>query len=354
MGVQYDSYAALNAVGADSQVSELTLYAVWKTNITFDANGGILAGGVTDSEKALVGYERGSVNYNVNQSISTGLIGNRMGYTFVGWNTKQDGTGTSIESYGPVTGPITFYALYYKSDYSYTGAVQVFTVPINGWYLIQCWGASGGGARTAPSGAGYGGYSSGEVYLQAGMQLYVYVGGTGSTIYGGFNGGGTSRDPGGQGGGGATDVRISTSLSDRLIVAGGGGGSDNINGDGGRGGDGGGLTGGSGTGGTGDGNGATQSEGYALGQGGNGTYLDGGAGGGGYYGGMGATHNNGCGGGGSGYISGFPGCSIHYSGITFRNAQMIMGNRNMPDWNGESMVGVYGNGHARITLVSTN
>ena len=38
-GVQYDSYAALNAVGADSGVSVLTLYANWKTNVTFDANG---------------------------------------------------------------------------------------------------------------------------------------------------------------------------------------------------------------------------------------------------------------------------------------------------------------------------
>ena len=329
------------------------MYANWKTNVTFDANGGVLAGGVTDAEKAAVGRSNVVISYNVNQTISTGLIGNRAGYTFVGWNTKSDGTGISIDSYGKVTGPVTFFALYYKSDYNFTGNVQTFTVPLSGWYQIECWGASGGGARTAPSGAGYGGYSSGETYLQAGTTLYIYVGGSGGTIVGGYNGGGNSHEPGGQGGGGATDVRINTSLSGRIIIAGGGGGSDNINDDGGRGGDGGGLTGGNATGGVGDGIGGTQSSGFALGQGGNGTYLDGGGGGGGYYGGQGATNNNGCGGGGSGYISGFPGCSNHYSGIVFRNVQMIMGNRSMPNWNGETMVGVYGNGHARVTLLST-
>lgn len=336
-----------------SSVDLLTLYARWQTQVTFDANGGVLAGGATDAERALAGRSSGSITYTVNQTASTGLIGNRSGYTFVQWNTSPDGSGINILDYGPVTGPVTFHAVYYKSDYPYTGSVQTFTVPIDGWYRIQCWGASGGGYRTVPSGAGFGGYAVSEFWLEAGTVMQVYVGGQGYTKTGGFNGGGGSHDPNGQGGGGATDVRLSAALGDRIIVAGGGGGSDNPNGDGGRGGDGGGLIGGNASLGSGDGRGATQTSGFALGQGQAGCYLDGGGAGGGYWGGWGATHNNGCGGGGSGYISGYPGCVNHYSGVIGRNCEMIMGNSVMPNWNGGNMTGVYGNGYARIALVST-
>jgi len=81
---------------------------------------------------------------------------------------------------------------------------------------------------------------SGDVTLQKGDTLYIYVGGQGGstntfnsgriTIPGGFNGGGIghgggSRNDHSGGGGGATDVRVnSDSLFSRVIVAGGGAG----------------------------------------------------------------------------------------------------------------------------------
>ena len=224
---------ALNAIGADTGIASLTLYANWKTNVTFDANGGTLAGGTTDAEKALAGKASGTIPYNVNQTIATGLTGNRKNYTYVLWNTKPDGTGTNIEDYGKVTGPVTFYAIYYQSEYYYTGTEQVFHTPVDGWYKVQLWGAKGGNDEC---GGGKGAYVSGEVHVSAGTKLYVYVGapgansthGTGAGYNGGGNSGASSGGSSGSGGG-ATDIRTSSGnwtegLSSRIAVAAGGGG----------------------------------------------------------------------------------------------------------------------------------
>ena len=135
-GIQYNDLTALNAVSADSGVSVLTLYVNWKTNVTFDANGGTLAGGVTDAEKAVVGKASAAIPYSVNQTAATGLTANKANHVYVYWNTKPDGTGIRIENYGKITGPVTFYAVYYQSIYNYTGSYQVFTVPITGTYSI--------------------------------------------------------------------------------------------------------------------------------------------------------------------------------------------------------------------------
>ncbi len=157
--------------------------------------------------------------------------------------------------------------------------------------------------------------------------LYIYVGGagnTGSGVAGGFNGGGIAG--GGRGdegsGGGATDIRSTTAIGDRLVVAAGGGGSGGFGG--GAGGAAGGSTGNAGTSGQGQGgSGATQGAGgnggspnggtwgtsgsLGLGgQGGTSSTSGGGGGGGGYYGGGGGgadidgcCTNGGGGGGGS-------------------------------------------------------
>src|SRR5699024_6276815 len=129
----------------------------------FDANGGTLAGGVTDAEKAVVGKASAAIPYSVNQTAATGLYGNRTNFTYVLWNTKAYGTGTNIEDYGKITGPVTFYAIYYQSDYYYTGAPQTFRVPVTGWYKVQLWGAKGGNDTGT---GGKGAYVSGEVHLE--------------------------------------------------------------------------------------------------------------------------------------------------------------------------------------------
>ena len=360
-GVQYDSYAALNAVGADSGVSVLTLYANWKTNVTFDANGGTLIGGVTDAEKTANGKASATIPYNVNQIASTGLSGSRTNFTYVLWNTKPDGTGVNIEDYGKITGPVTFYAVYYQSEYYYTGVPQTFQAPVDGWYRVQLWGAQGGNDTFS---GGKGAYVSGEVHVEAGTELYVYVGAPGaSNTHGsgaGYNGGGQSgADAGGVSGsgGGATDIRTvygnwNQNLTSRIAVAAGGGGGGNHS----AGGYGGAVVGGSG----GVGGGTQTSAGSRGGFGyGGSSQVDGGGGGGGWYGGgastggvPGGTSNDIGGGGGSSYLAGFGGCVESYTGYTFRNGQMIAGNQTMPRPDGGTEVGHSGACCARIQLIS--
>lgn len=193
-----------------------------------------------------------------------------------------------------------------------------FTAPVAGTYKLEAWGAQGGGT------GGTGGYSFGTINLNQNDSLYVYVGGAGSGITGGYNGGGTALTKG-FGGGGATHIAtsigklsaLSSSLNNIIIVAGGGGGK----GKSGAGGNAGGFSGNTGADGacsTKGGGGATQTAGGAcvsagstycldgsFGIGGNGKGgNNGGAGGGGYYGGASGTGGDcyGGGGGGSSYI----------------------------------------------------
>lgn len=250
-------------------------------------------------------------------------------------------------------------------DFDFTGQQQIFTSPYSGKYKLEVWGGQGGSGGSYSGGCG--GYSSGEVDLTVGQVIYIYVGGQGKTnigwnlpvnvSYGGWNGGGgasstgtnTSGTQASGGGGGATDIRLGgTELNNRVIVAGGGGGiglwASGTNTAYANGGYGGGLSGGSQP----YASGATQTSGYALGQGANPvTHVDLGGGGGGYYGGYasasGANDSYICGGGGgSGYIGGV------------QNGQTIAGNTSMPSPSGSTEVGHSGNGHARITMISSS
>ena len=284
-----------------------------------------------------------------------------------------------------------------SQTFNYTGKEQIFTVPINGTYKIEAWGAQGGGAN-----GGKGGYAKGEIKLNQNDNFYVYVGGTN-----GYNGGGSSSN---KSGGGATDVRLTTgtfdnfdSLKSRIMVAAGGGAVTN-NDSGALAGNAGGLVGYDGVahsyvGSTYIGTGASQSSGGKIGSsatsGTNGTFGIGGTGGvgpgdpnhtgcgggGGYYGGGASAWHAGSGGG-SSYISGHNGCdaissnstegsithsgqSVHYSGKVFTNTVMIDGAgyawtntkgslQQMPNPSGgyyASGVGHSGNGYARITYL---
>ena len=130
-------------------------------------------------------------------------------------------------------------------NYDYTGNVQTFTAPYTGTYKIECWGAEGGDDPNKGGALpGKGAYTSGYINLTSGRQLFLYVGGVGSSLYkqinyGGWNGGGTSTSNGNiyfpSGGGGSTDVRLTkhsgsdgwsgvSSLRSRIMVAAGGGG----------------------------------------------------------------------------------------------------------------------------------
>ncbi|WP_172956810.1 glycine-rich protein [Rhodoluna limnophila] len=161
--------------------------------------------------------------------------------------------------------------------------------------------AGGQGGRSG----GQGGRVTGSL-VNPPAALYIYVGGAGaqgSAAAGGFNGGGAAGSGRGDegSGGGATDIRTSTSLTDRVAIAAGGGGSGGFAG--GIGGSGGGLTGSAGTSGQGQGGaGGTQSSGGAGGYPNGGTWgLSGSSGIGGS---GGASAVSGGGGGGGGYFGG--------------------------------------------------
>lgn len=308
----------------------------------------------------------------------------------------------------------------YHIDFDYTGSVQEFVVPKDGLYKIECWGASGGrssGDFIHNNGA----YTSGEITLKKGEKLYIYVGQEGiagaikynssetSNAKATFNGGGAGGTAGGpynngtlyyyhhgMSGGGATDIRLVSgdwdsfaSLKSRIMVAAGGAGDSHDYSKPSAGGTLQGLI-GDGIDGSESESGndwtskrgevGTQTSGYAFGKGGPGEdapkdFCHGQiGGGGGYYGGTGSKASDGdcylnAAGGGSSFISGYPGCNAiqessteaniihtgqpnHYSGKIFTNSHMIDGASIMPNPQGDgTIIGNEGNGYARITYI---
>jgi hypothetical protein len=260
--------------------------------------------------------------------------------------------------------------------FSYTGDYYAWSAPRTGNYVLEVWGAQGGGGTSYFGVGGMGGYASGTATISSGSSLYIYVGQQGlqtSTTLA-FNGGGSGDNAispyeGGYGGGGATHIAtasgtletLSGNQSSVLIVGGGGGGAGGSNSASWssyatNGGYGGGTSGGSGAVGSGSaGAGGTQSavgSGQpsrlvaAFGRGGStavnsGNYTAGGGGGGGWYGGGNAGDTAAGGGGGSGYVG------------TLASATNTAGNATMPNPSGGTMTGRTGNGIARITYDNT-
>lgn len=211
------------------------------------------------------------------------------------------------------------------TTFNYAGRQQEYTVPYNGLYQIEVWGAEGGGSRTSGNSSsgpgGLGGYVKGTVKLKKGTKLYIHVGGQGGNntngvAYGGYNGGGSgyasSQSEPGNGGGGATDVRLisgawdnAAGLLSRIIVAGGGGGGGEDPNDSYA--HGGGVTGLNASGSCSNGTQKAAGTGGGFGYGGSTNKGDGGGGGGGWYGGGTESSptvgdDTSGGGGGSGYV----------------------------------------------------
>ncbi len=259
-----------------------------------------------------------------------------------------DGANTVASSYAVIT----------KPQYNYTGSPQIFTATSDGYYKIRLYGAQGGAQYGF---GGKGAYTSGEIYLTKGTNLYVYIGNYPTNAFyecyesnanDSFNG---STVGSCVGGGGATDVRLvsgawndATSLRSRIMVAAGGGGAY-YTGSGGSGGD---LFGQNGNGNassstTTSGIGGTPTSGNAFGIAGRETSVAGG----GYYGGRAIRAGNA--GGGSSYISGYAGVNSvasvssgahtdqtnHYSGKYFINTSMTPGNNS---GNGKAVINYIG------------
>ena len=122
------------------------------------------------------------------------------------------------------------------------GEEQVFTIPVNGIYKLEVWGAEGGSYSTYLGGTG--GYSVGQLSLNKNTNLYINVGGSGmkitssggGLIAGGYNGGGYGYSGDSynyvSSGGGATHIALDSGLlstfenkQDKLLIVAGGGGS---------------------------------------------------------------------------------------------------------------------------------
>ena len=271
------------------------------------------------------------------------------------------------KSSSPVVTDITVDAEYYKLArlFEYKGSTESFTVPVDGTYTLECWGA----------GENQGGKSQGDYQAPKNQVLYICVGGKGtegdrvSIGIGGYNGGGNGgtaviNEKGqplkrGDGGSGAThiclkngvlkDLKTAYENNQLLMVAGGQGGAQYPKGTGLFGG---GTEGGKPTNKAGKTfDAATQIKGFAFGlgqtgrNGTKGTQNGGegnGGGGGGLYGGF-APKDQGnltnCpGGGGSGYVN-----------PQLVNGETIAGNKPFLSPLGVSETGHAGNGAALIT-----
>ena len=320
--------------------------------------------------------------------------GNNTELGFLGWYLEP-GFINEITSNSIVRNNLILYAKYgVESDYTYAPNEQSVSISKSGKYKIELWGAGK---------SGYGAYTSGNINLEEGDNLYLYLGSLNSAFNGGGNCGGNSCEDGS----GATDIRLvsgawnnATSLGSRIMVAGGGGGFNPWS-SGYKGGNAGGLIGYNGNGdqspnpGNQIAGGSASANDYSgsFGRGGRGEKW-GGGGGAGWYGGAGGR-NSGTGNGGAGgssYISGHTGsvavtsktdntpkngcvtgttdneCSISPYGYVFTNTVMIDGSgyewtnikgsqKQMPKPDGEYYPlgqGHTGNGYARITYLGQN
>ena len=273
------------------------------------------------------------------------------------------------KSSSPVVTDITVDAEYYKLArlFEYKKSTESFTVPVDGTYTLECWGA----------GESQGGKSQGDYQAPKNQVLYICVGGKGSEGdraqigIGGYNGGGNGgtaviNDKGqplkrGDGGSGATHICLEDGVLSKLktayeqnrllMVAGGQGGAQyKLTSPG--------LFGGGTQGGKPTNKGgktydaATQSKGYAFGQGQTGrngttkTQSGGegnGGGGGGLFGGYApidqGDRTNCPGGGGSGYVN----------KDLLVDCETIAGNQSFLSPSGVSETGHAGNGAALIT-----
>jgi len=274
---------------------------------------------------------------------------------------------------GGISVPVT-------TEFPYKGTIDTFIAPVAGYYRLETWGAQGGYANSYRG--GFGGYSTGVVFLQKDEKLYIVVGGQGATanvtgsnrrLAGGYNGGGYGyqRDSSVKAGagGGATHIATQTGLLSTLnnskdsilIVSGGGAGGYGYSNKWWNGNSGGGYHGGYSYSAASAG---TQTSGYAFGQASDtssvitlpGTNHSGG--GGGYYGGLAYWGETGAGGG-SGYIGNKDLVSFKditkvmycYSCKTSDNESIYTVNTGNVSTSPTSYYAKAGSGYARITLM---
>ena len=255
--------------------TDFTLYAVFQMDIEVNmySNGGTLIEGKTESViKTICYYNNG--NTGGSQVTVPVCPYEKEGESFCGWNcngtTYKPGEKVDFAE-GDFLVPEWVTTVY---DFPYTGNYVPFTIPVDGIYEFEVWGAAGASAVKGDviAKGGLGGHAKGYKKMTKGDLIYIYNGGIPTSVnYAGVNGGGAgysySNSGNGAAGGGATSIITrsgtlganssstqSANYKNRekeiLIVAGGGGGGAvTSSGIANKGGDGGGERGGDGSGG---------------------------------------------------------------------------------------------------------
>ena len=130
---------------------------------------------------------------------------------------------SQVQAASPTPAPVCSNGLC-TVTFDYTGDVYVYAPPAGARSMsFELLGAQGGRS------GGLGGRVTGT-FSTVPASMSVYVGGAGkqgTSVAGGYNGGGSAGGSRGDegSGGGATDIRLTSALDDRIVVAGGGGGT---------------------------------------------------------------------------------------------------------------------------------
>lgn len=145
--------AAYSAGSIYSDDKNITLYAVWRKQtytITYNANSGVDAPGVqkqTYGTAITVTNEMPSKTYTVKFDANGGTVDTQhysFDCAFAGWNTKADGTGTTVKSGASYTpnANVTLYAIYSNPKFENYPIPSREGYTFNGWYT-----AASGGTR---------------------------------------------------------------------------------------------------------------------------------------------------------------------------------------------------------------
>lgn len=232
---------------SNTQTQTITTLGASNYKWLFDYTNGCTSYGCSIADASTYGYWTSTAVAST--SVSSWMI-HRNGYQYLG---TVNGTGIGIRpvitiSKSVLTTEICDINLNQEYLFDYTGSEQEFTVPCNGNYKIETWGAGSEQTSSTPYGIGYpgyGGYATGIYESQKDTKLYISVGGLGLVANcancvgnGGYNGGAQCRaySDGLQfcsGGGGATHIALKSGLlsslasykDNILIVAGGAGGA---------------------------------------------------------------------------------------------------------------------------------
>ena len=110
LGTDYASGSSLRPIGA------VSLYAKWLSTITYNGNSNT-AGAVPESTTAVSSAAVTVLAFNDGSSVSPNVPLSKTGFTFVGWNTQADGTGTSYVASNPALVTETPYMWFDAADF---------------------------------------------------------------------------------------------------------------------------------------------------------------------------------------------------------------------------------------------